>query len=303
MKKRWLLNLILFSVVASLIAFLYLRPKAEKVQENVIELTTFKLAEFNAISVELPAKAAVTLAKVEGLWRVTAPYKTRADKEAATRIISIIAAKSKEKVAINAANTADLEKFGLISPRLKLKLIRPDNTFAEFDFGAHNPVTDDQYVLHDHAVYLIASNYEEIASTQPIELIDKSPIKSTEKVVGFDFSHLEQWADSKMNLDLVDGQWKTSIAAAKPVQNEIAEWFEFSWLKNPARSVDFYPASSRETYPSFEVKMQDGSKVRFEKIQESPNLLLGRPDEGLIYNYASDVGFTMVNPPINIPVK
>ena len=303
MKNRWILNIILLAVVAGLVAFLHFRPQAQAVKNDEVELTQFKLAEFSGISIEQPLKAAVTLAKVDGFWRVTAPYKTRADKQTAANIISIIAAKSKEKVQIAVGNTADLEKFGLNNPRLKLKLIRPDNTFAEFDFGGHNPVTDEQYVLHNNAVYLIANNYSEIALTQPIEIIDKSPLKPTEKVVGFDFSKLEQWTESKMNLDLANGQWKTSIAAAKPVQNEVAEWFEFSWLKNPARSVDFYPATSRETYPSFIVKMADGSKVKFDKIQESPDLLLGRPDEGLIYNYASDVGFTMLNPPINLPVK
>lgn len=302
MKKRWLLNLILLGLVAALVAFLYLRPKTEVTQENAVELTTFKLADFSGISIEHPTKAAVTLAKVDNFWRVTAPYKTRADKDTAARIISIIAAKSKEKVAVT-ANSADLEKFGLNNPRLKLKLIRADNTFAQFDFGAHNPVTDEQYVLHDNAVYLIASVYEEMASTQPIELIDKNPLKPTEKVAGFDFSKLEQWADSKLNVDFVSGQWKVSIVEAKPQQNELAEWLEFSWLKNPASSVDFYPVSSRETYPSFEVKMADGTKVHFDKIQESPNLLLGRPDEGLIYNYPPDVGFTMLNPPINLPSK
>lgn len=303
MKKRWLINLILLSLVAGLVAFLYLRPKNAVVQENTIEVTPFKLADFSAISVEFPTKAPVTLAKVDGLWRLTAPYKTRADKETAARIISIIAAKSKEKVTIKAANNADLEKFGLNNPRLKLKLIRPDNTFAQFDFGAHNPVTDEQYVLHDNAVYLLASTYEEVAATQPIELIDKNPLKPTEKVIGFDFSKLEQWAESKLNVDLVAGQWKASIAEAKPQQTEISEWIEFAWLKNPARSVDFYPATSRETYPSLEVKMADGTKVHFDKIQESPDLLLGRPDEGLIYNFPADVGFNMLNPPINLPSK
>jgi hypothetical protein len=49
--------------------------------------------------------------------------------------------------------------------------------------------------------------------------------------------------------------------------------------------------------------MADGSKVHFDKIQESPDLLLARPDEGLIYHFPSDIGFSMLNPPLNIPSK
>jgi len=43
--------------------------------------------------------------------------------------------------------------------------------------------------------------------------------------------------------------------------------------------------------------------VHFDKIQESPELLLGRPDEGIIYHFPPDTGFTMLNPPVGLPKK
>ncbi|MGB2832522.1 MAG: DUF4340 domain-containing protein [Methylotenera sp.] len=303
MKKRWLLNLLMLCAVAGLVAFLYLRPQTNVEQESLYELSNYKLAEFNAISVEHPAKAAVTLAKVDGFWRLTAPNKTRADQAAVARILSIIAAKSNEKVVVDVANSASLEKYGLNSSKLKLKLMRPDRSVEQFDFGTHNPVTDEQYVLYKNAVYLIANSYAEVASTEVIELVDKAPLKPTEKVTGFDFSHLEQWEEAQLNVDLVAGQWKVSIPVAKPQQNELNEWLDFSWIHNPAKSVEFYTPDPKVKYPSFEIKLADGSKVHFDKIQESPDLLLARPDEGLIYNFPADVGFTMLNPPINIPNK
>jgi hypothetical protein len=298
MKKRWLLNLVMLCVVASLVAFLYLRPKQTVEQEASYEVSTYKLAEFNAISVEFPAKAAVQFEKVNGFWRLSAPIKMRADQASVQRILSIIAAKSKDKII-----STDLEKFGLNNPELKLKLIRDKNSVEEFTFGTHNPVTDEQYVAHRNVVYLVSNGYAEAASTQLIELIDKSPLKPSEKVAGFDFSHLEQWEESRLNVDLVEGKWKASILAAKPQQNEMNEWLEFSWMHNPAKSVEMYTPDRKATYPYFEIKLADGSKVHFDKIQESPDLLLARPDEGLIYNFPSDAGFTMLNPPINIPSK
>jgi hypothetical protein len=299
MKKRWLLNLVMLCVVAGLVAFLYLRPKLSVEQDNAYEISSYKLAEFNAISVEHPTKVAVTLEKVNGFWRLTAPKQTRADRDTVNRILSIIAAKSKEKVAIS--NSADLEKFGLNNPTLKLKLFRDKTNVEEFVFGTHNSVTDEQYIAHRDAVYLVSSHYAEVAATQVIELVDKSPLKPTEKVTGFDFSHLEQWETVKLNVDIVAGKWKVSIPAAKPQQNELNEWLEYSWLHNAAKSVEFYTLDRKTTYPSFEIKLADGSRVHFDKIQESPDLVLARPDEGLIYNYPSDTGFTMLNPPINLP--
>lgn len=296
MKKRWILNLILLVVVAGLVTFMYMRPKTEAAKDSAYEVSAYKLAEFNAISIEFPAKAAVTFEKVDGLWRLTAPYKTRADQTSVQRILAVIAASSREKLP-----ASDLVKFGLDQPTIKLTLFRDKNNKEEFLFGTHNPLSDEQYVAHRDAVYLVANTYGEAASTQAIELVDKAPLKPTEKVIGFDFSHLEQWEESRLNLDLVDGNWKVSIEKAKPTQNELNEWLDYSWTHTLAKSVEFYTPDRKKTYPSFEVKMKDGSKVHFDKIQESPELILARPDEGIMYYFPQDEGFVMLNPPINLP--
>jgi len=60
-EKRWLLNLLLLLVVAGLVTFLYTRPKPETVGNSSYEVSSYKMAEFNAIKVEFPAKAPVTL--------------------------------------------------------------------------------------------------------------------------------------------------------------------------------------------------------------------------------------------------
>lgn len=296
MKQRWLLNLILLLLVAGLVTFLYLRPKPEVAKDSSFEVSSYKMAEFNAIKVEFPAKAAVIFEKVDGFWRIAAPYKARADLASVQRILSVIAARSREKL-----SNGDLAKYGLDQPSIKLTLYRDKDNAETFLFGTHSPLSDEQYVSHKDAVYLLANTYGESASTQAIELVDKAPLKPTEKVAGFDFSHLEQWQKDGLNLDLADGQWKVSIQKAKPTQNELNEWADFSWIHTRAKSVEFYTPDRKVTYPSFKVKMADGSKVHFDKIQESPELILGRPDEGLMYFFPQDEGFVMLNPPINLP--
>ena len=42
--------------------------------------------------------------------------------------------------------------------------------------------------------------------------------------------------------------------------------------------------------------LQNNTKLNFYRIQESPELLLFRKDEGLLYHFPSDLGFTMLNP-------
>lgn len=286
----------MLALVAGLVAFLYLRPQASNDGPIQHEVTTLKLADFNAIKVEFPTQAPTTFEKVNGLWRMTAPYKTRADQLSVQRILSIIAAKTQNKF-----TAVDVEKFGLDQPQLRLKLSGVAGT-EEFIFGTFNTVTDEQYVAYKDSVYLLPGNYAEAASTQAIEMVDKSPLAPAEakQIAGFDYAHLEQWEDIGLQVDIAEGNWKTNAPKAKITQNELNEWLEFSWKQAQAKQVELYTPDRKITYPSFKVKLKDGTKVHFDKIQESPDLLLARPDEGLLYHFANDVGFTMLNPPLNI---
>jgi hypothetical protein len=293
MKNRWILNLVMLALVAGLVAFLYLRPQTNNDASVQFEVTTLKLADFNAIKVEFPTQAPTTFEKVGGFWRMMAPYKARADQISVQRILSIIAAKTKDKF-----SAADKEKFGLNNPQLRLKLSGLTGT-EEFIFGT---VTDEQYVAYKDSVYLLSGSYAEAAMTQAIEMVDKSPLAQpeAEQIAGFDYAHLEQWEDIALQVDITDGNWKTNAPKAKITQNELNEWLDFSWKQAQAKQVELYTPDRKITYPSFNIKLKDGTKVHFDKIQESPDLLLARPDEGLLYHFANDVGFTMLNPPLNI---
>lgn len=296
MKNRWILNLLMLALVAGLVAFLYLRPKANTGEIALYEVTTLKLSDFNSIKVEFPTQAPTTFEKVDGLWLMTAPYKTRADQQSVQRILSIIAAKSADKLA-----ATDMDKFGLNNPQLRLKLNGAKGT-EEFIFGTFNTVTDEQYVAYKNNVFLLPNSYAEAATTQAIELVDKNPLAQVEakQISGFNYAHLEQWQDVAMQVDLADGQWKTNVPKAKITQNELNEWLDYSWKQAQAKQVELYKPDRKLTYPYFEIKLKDGKKIHFDKIQESPDLLLGRPDEGILYHFGNDVGFNMLNPPLNI---
>lgn len=296
MKKRWILNLVMLSLVAGLVAFLYLRPKAQTQEEIKHEVSQLKLADITSAKVEFPTQAPTTFEMVDGLWRMTAPYKTRADQRSVQRILSIIAATSVEKFPIT-----DLTKYGLDNPQLRLKL-SGKTVNEEFIFGTYNPVTDDQYMAYKDGVYLLSGSYSEAAKTQPIEMVDKTPLTPNEakQIAGFDFARLEQWEEARLQVDVANGKWATNAEKAKITQNEMNEWLDFSWKQAQAKSVELYTPNHKETYPSFEVKLKDGKKIHFDKISEAPELLLGRPDEGVMYHFANDVGFTMLNPPLNL---
>lgn len=293
MKARWLVNLVLLVLIAGIAAFIALRPKTEVQTATAYELSSHKLADFSHISIESPTKAPLVFDKVDGYWRISKPYSARADQRLVQRVLSIVAAKSKEKFPAD-----DLARFGLDNPKLKLKL---DD--EEFLFGTHNPVTEEQYIFYKDAVYMLPASYQENAQVQVVEFLDKNPLKPDETIVGFDFSHLEQWEETRLNVDLNNGKWTASAPQAKITQNEMNEWFESYWTHMSVQSVEPYTPDRKATPPSFEVKLKGGGKVHFEKLQESPELLLGRPDEGMMYHITPDIGFTLLNPPVGIVPK
>ena len=292
MKSRWLVNVLLLVLVLGIGAFIKLRPHQAVLKEVAYEVTSVKLATFTKVSVEFPAKAPLAFEKVDGYWYLVKPYKARADQMLVMRILSLLAAKSAQKF-----EATDLTQFGLDQPKLKLKF---DN--EEFIFGTFNPVTSEQYVAYQNNVYLLPVSYAENAQSPIEEYLDKSPFKPDEqkKISGFDFSHLEQWEETRLNVDLTDGKWTASPAKAKPSQNDMSEWFDSYWRNISVLRVEPYTPDRKTSYPSFEVKLSDGRKVHLDKIQESPELLLGRPDEGMMYHVPPDIGFTLLNPPINL---
>ncbi|SNR93417.1 protein of unknown function [Methylobacillus rhizosphaerae] len=291
MRARWLINLVLLLLVAGVGAFLYLNPQHEQEAPPSYEVSTLKLADFDRLSIEFPAKAAVVLEKIDGFWRLAQPYSARADQQTVQRLVSIVAAKSSEKFPAN-----DAARFGMDNPRLKIKLNN-----EEFIFGIYNPVTGEQYVAYKDAVYLLSGLYSETAATQLVEMLDKSPLKPREEIAGFDLSHLEQWEEVRLQLNLDEhGKWQVSAPGAKPEQNDINEWFDGYWTKVRALSVEPYTPDRKESYPFVSIKLKDGKQVRFDKLQESPQLILGRPDEGMRYYFPADVGFTMLNPPVGL---
>lgn len=291
MKNRWLINIILLVIVLSISLFLFLKPAKIK-QTKQFSISTFNLSDFDSIKVDFPSKASVILKKSSESWDMIEPVKARADQFSVQKIISIVATSSSEKLPSN-----DLAKYGLDKPTMKLKLIHKGQE-EEFIFGTYNSVTEDQYLLYKDNVYLISGSYSESAATQPIELIDKLPLSQFEEIKYFDFSRLEQWQSKRLKVTRNNNEWSANDSSQFK-QNEMAEWFDMTWVKNPAKSVEKYSIDSRIPYKSFDIHTIDGKKITFIRLQESPETQLYRTDEGLLYHFGSDIGFTMMNPPID----
>ena len=293
MNKRWLPIIILILVIAPL-AWFSLSFKNQEIEDSSYEISNLKLSEFDEIFIDFPSKAATSFKKINGYWYQTKPYQTRADQNIVYRLLSILAAKSKEKL-----ESLQIEKYGLDKPKLKMTFSN-ENQKEVFSFGTYNPVTEQQYVLYDNSVYILDGIFSEMASYLPVELIDKKPLAPFEKVMKFDFSRLEQWQENYLRVEIDDmGKIKADGKKIEFDEMQLAEWFTENWLKAVSTSVEPYKFDARIGYKSFDVYLDDKAKITFYRIQESPKLLLFRKDEGLLYHFPQDVGFTMLNPNVS----
>jgi hypothetical protein len=291
MKSRWLVNLVLLAVIAGLGLFLYFNPKKEEVSFNEINVSEVSPSEIRKIEIEFPAKKPVVLEKQEGHWRLVQPYSARAGEEVVGRILAVLNADSVDKF-----DSSDLARFGLDNPSLRLRF-----DGKEMLFGTNNPVNGRQYIAFGESVYLVSTQFFDAAATQVVELLDKRLLAPREEIAAFDFSHLEQWEATGLVVEHADGAWKVSIPGAKPDKAEMDEWFGDGWKTLSAKSVEPYQRNSQENYPYFEIILKDGKRIRVEKHLESPEMILARPDEAMKYHFPSDLGFSLLNPPVGTP--
>ena len=294
--SRWKLNVFLMSLVLGLAICVYNLPEAEEPLQARYEISSYKMSDFNLIQIEMPAKAPLVLERMNDIWQMKAPYKAHADQGAVLKILAIVGANSEVKI-----THPDFKKYGVDHPEIRIVLIRPSGIREEFDIGQYNSVTELRYVSHRGNVYLLPEGYAEAAQVPPIELIDKTLFKPSEQIVGFDFSGLEQWRASKLKIKKVLRDWQFSIPNAHPKQAKIDDWVQYEWQDIQADKVQIHvPHPGEAPHPSVLVLLSNGQQVRLEKLQESPELLIARTDEGLVYHFGQDIGFSMLNPPLDL---
>ena len=293
MRGRWIVNILMFILLMGGAIFaLTINNKAPE-KSTQYEISNLKLSDFNEVNINFPSRAKTSFKLSKNGWKMITPYQTRADEFYVYRILSLLAAKSSEKL-----SSDDLGRYGLDQPRLKITFSSPTLN-EEFLFGNYNPITEDQYLFYSGNIFIISGGYSETASYEPLELIDKRPIAAYEEIEEFDFSRLEQWQEVGLKLGVKNNTWSVSGKDLIITQEGIRDWFELAWDSVPSKSLEFYKLDPRIGHKSFDILLKGNKKITFYRIQESPELLLLRKDENLLYHFPGDLGFTMLNPNVS----
>ena len=279
MKSKILLNLTLIAALVALSLYTYFKPWQEAAPS--IKLTQLKRDDITRIAVEPRGAAAIKLEKLDGAWRMVAPLKAQAEATQVDRLVDIVNANAKQKLA-----RADLVQFDLNPPQVRVTL--NDQAFA---FGRVNEITYEQYVATGDGVYLVPPLYGYGIPTDATKLLSRRLLDAGEVAVAFDFGRYRIDRDDK-------GTWATSgeLPAAKdpPLsQDDFNRWAD-EWRYTSALSVE--PDKGSRSREQVNVRFKSGKAVTMRIVQKEPDFQRVRSDNAMRYHFGVEVGQRLLDP-------
>ena len=279
MKSKILLNLTLIAALVALSLYAYFKPWQQAAPS--IKLTQLKRDDVTRIAVEPRAAATIKLEKLDGAWRIVAPLAAQAESTQVDRLLDIVNANAKQKLA-----NADLAQFDLSPPPVRVTL--NDQAFA---FGRVNDITYEQYVATAEGVYLVAPLYGYGIPTDAAKLLSRRLLDAGEVPVGFDFGRYRIERDDK-------GTWAASgeFATAKdsPLsQDDFNRWAD-EWRYTSALSIE--PDKGNRSPERVNVRFKGGKTVAMRIVQKEPDFQLVRSDNAMRYHFGVEVGHRLLDP-------
>lgn len=277
MSRRLAVNLLLALAVATLALVLFLKPEQPGPQPYALStLTPQAVTMIELVPRQGPA---LKLERQAGRWRLTQPFPARADPNRVDALLSLLAARSEQRLPAEA-----LEKFGLAPPFLRLTVRTPASEQV-FAFGDRQPVSSQIYVLTAGSVYLVSPVYLMDVSRGAVDFVAKNPLAEGETPVGFELPGL--------TLELENGRWQRKPDDGRLSADQLNR-FADEWRLASAASVERAgdaPALARIT-----LRLSDGRVVPFSLVAREPEWILRREDEGLEYHFPPEVGARLLKP-------
>lgn len=279
MKSKILLNLALIAALVALSLYAYFKPWQDAVP--AIKLTQLKRDDVTRITVEPRGAVAIKLEKRAGAWRIVAPLNAQAEVTQVDRLVDIVNANAKQKLA-----NPDLAQLDLNPPLVRVTL--NDQAFA---FGRVNDITYEQYVAAAGGVYLVPPLYGYGIPTDAAKMLSRRLLDAGEVPVAFDFGRYRIIRDDK-------GTWTAEgeFAMAKDgalSQDDFNRWAD-EWHYTSALSVE--PDKSSRAHEQIAVRFKDGKAVTMRIVQKEPDFQLVRSDNAMRYHFGVEVGRRLVDP-------
>jgi hypothetical protein len=272
-RTAWL-NAALAVAVAALGAWVYFKPAMEA--STVYPLSALKSSEAAAIHIERPGAAPVSLEKKAGAWRMTAPFPARGDESRIERLLEILEVKAAHKLP-----TADLARFELDRPQARVTIDQ-----QAFSFGMVSPVTREQYLLTNGAVYALDPRYGAALPANAAELASRRLFGPGETPVRLELK--------AFTVGHREGKWEQTPGAKDLSQDDFVRWTD-EWRHATALLVG--PTVKGKALEEIRIQLKEGGALTLLVLAREPQLVLARADEKLQYHFRPEIGKRLLSPP------
>jgi hypothetical protein len=231
-----------------------------------------------SIRLEREGEAPIVIEKKQGAWRITAPLAARADELVVDRLLAIARARTPHRLA-----ATGLERFDLERPRVRLVL-----DGQEFAFGMVNPVSNEQYVMTEGAVYALHPRYGAALPASAAGLLSRRLLAPGEEPVRIALQSFE--------VAQREGRWRLVPAAGEPGQDDLNRWVD-EWRLAAAARVE--PYAGGKPMGTVALELRNGTRLELAILARTPELVLGRPDERLQYHFPGRAAKRLLAPPVS----
>ena len=269
MRARWLINLTLLVVVATLIA-LVMRKPAEEGGQRVSALDPARVGRAHF---KPAGREGFELYLEGGRWQVGTPLNLPANELRIRALLQVLSARS--HAGFRAAGN-DLSRFGLSPPRARL-----DVDGQIIDFGDTEPLDGRRYVLHDGQVHLVTDAFFQHLDAEAATFVHPAPLGPEATPVELELPSLR--------IRLNRSGWAAEPPAADPAAVRLDE-LATAWREAHALRVRGWRADLAWG-PTIQVRLEGrASPLQFRVARTEFELILGRPDAGIQYHLPRAAG-------------
>jgi len=274
MNRQWKLNLGLLTLIALLVILSFLRPGLEAPKPRVA-VTQLDLESVQKLQIEQPGKPTVLLQRIDTGWRLLQPLQAQADLFRVNEVLRVAHSQSLNRLPYKAK--ADAGKFGLDSPKVTVHY--DDLTIR---FGDTSPINQQQYLLVGDTLNLVSPNTLWSVNRPANDYIERRLIKrknTPDRIRFTDGNALQQ----------IGGSWhlKKPVATlpSDALTQMVNEWRYATALRVvPEKSVPGI-GNVQLRFPGDKGKSET---INIEIVAYTPDLVLFRRDEGLLYYFPAD---------------
>lgn len=270
MRRRLPLNLTLAALAAGLIAVLVLdRPP----EDAAAPITGLERDAIDRVTIHYPDAKSIRLTRGDRGWRLKAPVSARAEASSVAQILRLAGFESRQAMPANEVKPADI---GLEPPQQTVVV-----NDTRIELGAVQPIDNRRYARVGDTVHLIDEPNMRALDADYADLVARRLLPEDAEITGIELPGATLTPTDQ-------GGWSVTPDSADRGA-DAAQTAVDAWKRTEALSVKSAEAAGDgEVSGRAVVTTAEHGELVFEVLQRQPQLLLRRPDLGVVFHVAGN---------------